>query len=121
MINHRTARVTIVALAVASLGIAACSTNSNSDTTTPAASPTMSSAPLWAPPGTADLSAQTADELQAAIDKWVDQGSLKGMTAAVVTPGRGVVRGCRRRRCRHPVAARLGPVAPEHLQDLHRR
>ena len=86
MINHRTARVTIVALAVASLGIAACSTNSNSDTATPAASPTMSSAPLWAPPGSGDLSAQTADELQAAIDKWVAQGSLTGMTAAVVTP-----------------------------------
>ena len=86
MINHRTARVTIVALAVASLGMAACSTNSNSDTTTPAASPTMSSAPLWAPPGTADLSTQTADKLQAAIDQWVEQGSLKGMTAAVVTP-----------------------------------
>ena len=86
MINHRTARVTIVALAVASLGIAACSTTSTSDTTTPSASPTMSSAPLWAPPGTADLSVQTADELQAAIDQWVEQGSLKGMTAAVVTP-----------------------------------
>ena len=86
MINHRTARLTIVALAVASLGIAACSTTSTSDTTTPSASPTMSSAPLWAPPGTADLSVQTADELQAAIDKWVAQGSLTGMTAAVVTP-----------------------------------
>ena len=86
MINHRTARVAIVALAVASLGIAGCSTNSTSDTATPAASPTMSSAPLWAPPGSGDLSAQTADKLQAAIDKWVAQGSLKGMTAAVVTP-----------------------------------
>ena len=86
MINHRPARVAVVALAVASLGIAGCSTNSNSDTATPAASATMSSAPLWAPPGSGDLSAQTADELQAAIDKWVDQGSLKGMTAAVVTP-----------------------------------
>jgi D-alanyl-D-alanine carboxypeptidase len=86
MINHRTACVAIVALAVASLGIAGCSTSSNSDTATPAASPDLSSAPLWAPPGSGDLSAQTADELQAAIDKWVDQGSLKGMTAAVVTP-----------------------------------
>ena len=86
MINHRPARVTIVALAVASLGIAGCSTTSNSDTATPAASPDESSAPLWAPPGSGDLSAQTADELQAAIDKWVEQGSLKGVTAAVVTP-----------------------------------
>ena len=86
MINHRPARVTIVALAVASLGIAGCSTTSTSDTATPAASPDVSSAPLWAPPGSGDLSAQTADELQAAIDKWVEQGSLKGMTAAVVTP-----------------------------------
>ena len=86
MINHRPARVAIVALAVASLGLAACSTNSTSNTTTPAASPTMSSAPLWAPPGTADLSVQTADKLQAAIDQWVEQGSLTGMTAAVVTP-----------------------------------
>ena len=86
MINHRPARVAIVALAVASLGLAACSTNSTSNTTTPAASPTMSSSPLWAPPGTADLSVQTADKLQAAIDQWVEQGSLTGMTAAVVTP-----------------------------------
>ena len=36
--------------------------------------------------GSGDLSAQTADGLQAAIDKWVEQGSLTGMTAAVVTP-----------------------------------
>ena len=86
MINHRRARVTVVALAVASLGIAGCSTNSNSDTATPTASPTMSSAPLWAPPGSGDLNPQTADELQAAIDTWVAQGNLKGMTAAVVTP-----------------------------------
>ena len=86
MINHRPARVTVAALAVASLGIAACSTTSTSDTATPAASPTMSSAPLWAPPGSGDLSTQTADKLQAAIDKWVAQGSLTGMTAAVVTP-----------------------------------
>jgi D-alanyl-D-alanine carboxypeptidase len=41
---------------------------------------------LWAPPGSGELSAQTADELQAAIDQWVAQGKLKGMTAAVVTP-----------------------------------
>ena len=41
---------------------------------------------MWAPPGSGDLSAQTADKLQAAIDKWVEQGSLKGVTAAVVTP-----------------------------------
>jgi D-alanyl-D-alanine carboxypeptidase len=86
MINDRTARVAIVALTVTSLGLAGCSTNSTSNTATPAASPTLSSAPLWAPPGTADLSTQTADELQAAIDAWVEQGSLKGMTAAVVTP-----------------------------------
>ena len=86
MINHRLVRVTVVALAVASLGIAGCSSNSDSNTATPAASPPVISAPLWAPPGSGDLSAQTADELQAAIDKWVEQGSLKGMTAAVVTP-----------------------------------
>jgi D-alanyl-D-alanine carboxypeptidase len=86
MINHRLARVTVVALVVASLGIAGCSSNSNSETATPAESTTMSSAPLWAPPGSGDLSTQTADKLQAAIDKWVAQGSLKGMTAAVVTP-----------------------------------
>jgi D-alanyl-D-alanine carboxypeptidase len=86
MINHRPACVAVVALAVASLGIVGCSTNSNSDIATPAASPNLSSAPLWAPPGSGDLSAQTADQLQAAIDKWVAQGSLTGMTAAVVTP-----------------------------------
>ena len=89
MINHRLVRVTIVALVVASLGVAGCSTSSNIDTATSATtaeSTTMSSAALWAPPGSGDLSAQTADELQAALDKWVERGSLKGMTAAVVTP-----------------------------------
>jgi len=78
MIKHRPARVTVVALAVASLGIAGCTTNSTSDVAAPAASPTMSSAPLWAPPGSGDLSAQTADKLQAAIDTWVAQGRLTG-------------------------------------------
>jgi D-alanyl-D-alanine carboxypeptidase len=86
MINHRPARVAVVALAVASLGIAGCGSAGDGGTAAPAASPTMSSAPLWAPPGSGDLSAQTADKLQAAIDKWVALGSLKGMTAAVVTP-----------------------------------
>jgi hypothetical protein len=37
MINHRTARMTAVALAVASMGIAGCSTNSTNDTDTNAA------------------------------------------------------------------------------------
>jgi D-alanyl-D-alanine carboxypeptidase len=86
MIIHRLARVAVFALAVASLGIAGCSANSTSDAATSASSPTMSSAPLWAPPGSGGLSTQTADELRAAIDTWVAQGSLTGMTAAVVTP-----------------------------------
>ena len=86
MINHRPARVTIAALTVASLGIAGCSTGPTSDTATAAPSTDVISAPLWAPPGAGDLNTQTADELQAAIDAWVDQGSLGGITAAVVTP-----------------------------------
>jgi D-alanyl-D-alanine carboxypeptidase len=87
---HRLGRLSVVALALASLGIAGCSTSSKSDVAAPASPPTasstVSSAPLWAPPGSKDLSTQTTDELQAAIDTWVEQGRLSGMTAAVVTP-----------------------------------
>ncbi len=89
MSTHRTARLTIVALAVASLGIAGCSTSGDSDvasTSATVASTTLSSAPLWAPPGTGALGASTTSALQDALDTWVDEGHLKGMTAAVVTP-----------------------------------
>ncbi len=42
-------------------------------------------APLWAPPGVAALNPTSASALQAALDTWVAQGKLKGLTAAVVT------------------------------------
>lgn len=43
-------------------------------------------APLWGPPGAGSLPPATTAALQAAIDDWVEQGSLTGMTAAVVMP-----------------------------------
>jgi hypothetical protein len=73
---RRPARVAFVALAVASLGIAGCSTNSNSDTPTPAASPTMSSAGQF---GTA-LSVAVLTTVQVQL---VDRALADGLTDPV--------------------------------------
>ena len=63
----------------------ACGSGASHVATTTSASVPRSAA-LWAPPGTAALSASTAAALQVALKAWVAQGKLTGITAAVVTP-----------------------------------
>ena len=94
MTTHRTARWTIAAFTVASVGVVGCGSDAETTTTeistttemsTTTASTLPSADPLWAPPGTGALPASTVTALQAAIDTWIDQGNLDGLTAAVVT------------------------------------
>lgn len=111
MTTDRIARWTVAAFTVASMGIVGCGSESSGDsantstststsesagdstsatvatvaTTTPATTLPHADA-LWAPPGNAALPAATGEALQTAIDTWIEQGKLDGLTAAVVTP-----------------------------------
>jgi D-alanyl-D-alanine carboxypeptidase len=79
----------VYALTAGALVLAACgsSGSAGSGGATPSTGSTpVRSAPLWAAPGTASLPTPAAAALQASLDAWVKQGTLKGATAAVVTP-----------------------------------
>lgn len=77
----------IAATALAVSVLAGCGTTTGASvSTSPAQMPTLTSAPLWAPPGTAALPDATAKKLQAVLDKAVTSAGVKGLTAAVVTP-----------------------------------
>ncbi|MBK6872917.1 MAG: beta-lactamase family protein [Kineosporiaceae bacterium] len=76
----------LTTLLIASLGIAACSDSTSGGTPTSGVAPSAGSAPLWAAPGTAALTATQGAALQSALDSWIAQDKLIGATAAVVTP-----------------------------------
>ena len=105
MRNHRTLLSSLAAFAALSLAAVGCGSGAShvattattattatpattASTATPATAATAAprSAALWAPPGTASLGASSAAALQAALDAWVAQGKLTGITAAIVTP-----------------------------------
>lgn len=86
----RLARATVAAALAIATSLAGCSSDDGAgDGSAASAAPDPTSTTpgpttTWAPPGTATL--PTADSLQAALDAWIANGHLDGVTAAVVTP-----------------------------------
>jgi len=81
-------RAAAAAVLVVATSLAGCDSGDGSPaaanpTTASTVATTVSSAPIWARPGSATL--PSADALQAALDAWIAAGHLEGVTAAVVT------------------------------------
>lgn len=87
--SFRFGRGIAAAVLLIAIPVAGCSSDDGDDggaatTAAPTTTTTLPpSDPLWAAPGTGTL--PVADDLQAAIDDWVEYGTLGGVTAAVVT------------------------------------
>jgi len=72
-------------VSVPALGACGGSSGGGAGGQSASAAPSVSSAPLWAPPGGGALPQKKVAALQMALDNWVTAGRLVGVSAAVVT------------------------------------